>query len=136
MLIPHATANRLSKIAARLESAHDGEILAAARMLVKQLGGHGLRIADVIERGVSGGSAGYRVVTPNMGASPSPPFATHHAMIDALLRDPLFAGRYATPTTLRSLLKLRKAHSVGAVEMSWIDGLLQKARDLRAGRAA
>lgn len=136
MTISVDNAARLSKIAARLESAHDGEILAAARMLVKQLGGHGLRIADVIERGVSSGNAGYRVPPQKMGTAPSPPFATHVPKIDALLHDPIFAGRYATPTTLRSLLKLRKAHSVGSVEMSWIDGLMEKARDLRAGRAA
>ncbi|WP_313228600.1 hypothetical protein [Sphingobium yanoikuyae] len=136
MLIPNATANRLSKIAARLESAHDGEIVAAARMLVKQLGGHGLRIADVIERGVSGGNVGYRVPHPNMGAAPSPPFATHVPKIDALLHDAIFVSQYATPKTLRSLLKMREARHIDPVEMSWIDGLLQKVRDLRAGRAA
>jgi hypothetical protein len=129
-------AARLGKIAARLESAHDGEILATARMLVKQLGGHGLRIADVVERGISGGNAGYRVPPPNMGAAPSPPFATHVPKIDALLHDAIFVGQYATPKTLRSLLKMREARHIDPVEMGWIDGLLQKVRDLRAGRAA
>src|SRR5690606_6806797 len=102
-------AAQLGKIAARIESSHDAEALTAARMLVKRLGGHGLRLADVVERGISGAIAGDCQSTPAFRARSSPPFATHHAKIDALLSDPYFAGEYATPKTLRTLLKIRKA---------------------------
>lgn len=41
--------HRLSSIAARLQSEHDGEVLSAARHLTRALDRHGLRISDIIQ---------------------------------------------------------------------------------------
>ncbi len=136
MTISVDNAARLGKIAARLESAHDGEILAAARMLVKQLGGHGLRIADVIERGIAGGKPGNFHWSNTFQANPSPPPATHRVKIDAMLRDPKFMGEYLTRRSVDRLRSLYRADILDPINMSWVDGLMEKARDLRAGRAA
>lgn len=42
--------SRLSAVASRLQSDHDGEVVSAGRMLVRLLGKHNLCIADVVER--------------------------------------------------------------------------------------
>lgn len=127
---------QIGKIAARIESTHDGEALAAARMLVKRLGGHGLRLADVVERGVSGGKPAQPFNPLHSFRASYPPFPAHWTKIDALLDDPTFMGEYLTRRSLDRLQALRRAATIDAVTMSWIDGLLEKARELRAGRAA
>lgn len=126
----------IGKIAALIESTNDGEALCAARMLVKRLGGHGLRISDVIERGVSG------VNEPDYGCASvfrsrsSPPSAHHRTKIDALLNEPAFMWAYLTRKSLSRLQSLYRAPHVDSITMGWIDGLLEKAREMRAGRAA
>lgn len=45
-----AEVSRLSAVASRLQSDHDGEVVSAARTLVRLLGKHNLRIGDVVER--------------------------------------------------------------------------------------
>lgn len=42
--------HKISAIAARLQSEHDGEVLSAARLLTRALDRHGLRIGDVMTR--------------------------------------------------------------------------------------
>lgn len=128
--------SRIGKIAARLESTHDGEVLNAARMLARILGGHGLRLADVVERGLD------VEVQSNFGCSdefrrnPSPPPATHRPKITALLADVKFMGYYLTRRSVKRLQSLYHADLLDPINMSWIDGLLEKAREYRAGRAA
>ena len=127
---------RISKIASRMESPHDGEALNAARMLIKHLGGHGLRISDVVERGISGGNSSYLLDSASCRRAASPPFPHHRTKIDALLNDPTFMGEYLTRRSLSRLQSLRLAPHLDSVTMAWVDGLVQKARDLRVGRAA
>lgn len=45
-------ADLIGKIAARIDSPHDGEALSAARMTVARLDGIGLKIGDVVRLGV------------------------------------------------------------------------------------
>lgn len=42
--------HKLSAIAARLQSNHDGEVLSAARLLTRALDRHGLRIGEIVQR--------------------------------------------------------------------------------------
>lgn len=42
--------NKLSAIAAHLQSNHDGEVLSAARLLTLALDRHGLRISEIVQR--------------------------------------------------------------------------------------
>lgn len=137
-MIAHTSldAARIGKIASRMESPHDGEALNAARMLIKYLGGHGLRISDVVERGISGGNSSYLLDPASCRRAASPPFAHHRTKIDALLSDPAFMAEYLTRRSLSRLQSLRFAPHLDGATMAWIDGLVQKARDLRAGRAA
>lgn len=127
---------RIGKIASRMESPHDGEALNAARMLIKHLGGHGLRISDVVERGISVGLPRFSATGDEFRRQSSPPFPHHRTKIDALLSDPAFMGEYLTRRSLSRLQSLYRAPYVNAITMGWIDGLMEKARDLRAGRAA
>jgi len=129
-------AAQLGKIAARIESSHDGEALAAARMLVKRLGGHGLRLSDLIERGVNAANPGFSLSAGPRRPKPSPPPAAHRVKIDALLGDAMFAADYLSRRSVRTLRTMRQANYLDPVEMSWIDSLLEKARDLRGGRCA
>lgn len=131
-----ADAARIGKIAALIESTNDGEALSAARMLVKRLGGHGLRLSDVIERGISGGNAGLHFGSDDFRRYSSPPATHHRTKIDALLGFPAFIGEYLTRRSMSRLASLRQAPHVDAVTMDWIDGLLEKAREMRSGRAA
>jgi len=50
-------ADLIGKIASRLESPHDGEVVNAARLAVNRLGSLGLRIGDVMRQGVFAASA-------------------------------------------------------------------------------
>lgn len=131
-----AQAARIVKIAARIDSPHDGEVLNAVRLLLKQLGGHGLRISEVIERGVSGGNRGHLFAPVHSPHRPSPPAPTHRTKIDALLADPAFMGEYLTRRSLVRLRSLRVAQCVDTITMAWIDGLLLKARQMQEGRTA
>jgi len=127
---------QLGKIAARIESSHDGEALAAARMLVKRLGGHGLRLSEIVERGINAANAGFSLGPAHPRPRPSPPPATHRVKIDALLDDAIFTGDYLTRRSINTLRAMRKANYLDPIETSWVDGLLEKARDIRAGRRA
>jgi hypothetical protein len=71
-------ADLIGKIAARLDSPHDGEVLNAARMTVARLGNMGLKIGDVVRHGVFSAS------TPaNANAAPAPvrPMRPHQRTI-------------------------------------------------------
>ncbi|EZP72341.1 hypothetical protein BV96_01774 [Sphingomonas paucimobilis] len=127
-------AAQLGKIAARIESSHDAEALTAARMLVKRLGGHNLRLADVVERGIAGGKPGNFDWTVVFRSQPSPPPATHRVKIDAMLRDPRFMGEYLTRRSVDRLRSLYRADFLDPINMQWIDGLMEKAREMREGR--
>jgi len=131
---PMINAAQLGKIAARIESIHDGEALAAARMLVKRLGGHGLRLPDIIERGVSGGGTGGFVGASAFQPRQSPSRFTHRTKIDALLSDVHFLGEYLTRRSVSRLQSLYRADHLDPANMSWVDGLLEKAREMREGR--
>ncbi len=51
--IPDADRRRLAGVASRMASDHDGEALNATRLAVRTLARFGLRIGDVIDRGVA-----------------------------------------------------------------------------------
>ena len=126
-------AAQLGKIAARIESTHDGEALNAARMLVKRLGGHGLRIAEVIERGVSGGNAGNFDWSKLFTAKPSPPSIQHKIMIDEMLADMAFVGEHLTRRTHDRLMTLWYARDLDDANAAYVENWHAK---YRAGRAA
>jgi hypothetical protein len=71
-------ADLLAKIAARMESPHDGEVLTAARMTVARLGNMGLKIGDVVRLGVFSASG-----PANANAAPEPvrPMRPHQRTI-------------------------------------------------------
>ncbi|WP_454888680.1 hypothetical protein [Sphingobium indicum] len=123
----------MGKIAARIESPHDGEALAAARMLIKRLGGRGFRIAEIIEGGLVAADASHRPKSPRFSQKPSPPPRPHRVKIDALLGDALFTSEYLTRRSVRSLKTMRQADYLDPIEMSWVDSLLEKAREMRGG---
>lgn len=128
-------AAQIGKIAARIESSHDGEALTAARMLIKRLGGHGLRLADVVERGISGRNGGDFDWSLFFTAKPSPPPASHRLKIDALLGDVKFVGEYLTRRSVDRLRSLYMADFLDPINMQWVDGLMEKAREMREGSA-
>ena len=117
-------AAQLGKIAARIESSHDAEALTAARMLVKRLGGHGLRLADVVERGISGGNASEFDWSSIFASPPSPPVPTHRVKIDALLGDVRFMGEHLTRRSVDRLRSLYMADFLDPINMQWVDGLV------------
>ncbi len=49
-LITAPEVQKISAIAARLQSDHDGEVLSAARLLTRALDRHGLRIGEIVTR--------------------------------------------------------------------------------------
>lgn len=127
-------AAQLAKIAARIESSHDGEALTAARMLIKRLGGHGLRLSDVVERGISRRNAGDFDWASIFAPPPSPRVPTHRVKIDALLGDVKFMGEHLTRRSVDRLRSLYMADFLDPINMSWVDGLLERAREMREGR--
>lgn len=136
MALFQTDAAQIGKIAALMESAHDGEALNAARMLVKRLGGHALRIADVIERGLK------PEFEPNCDSAiyswprRSPQAAPHVAVVDALLAGLHFRAECMTHRSASFLGGIRNTPSLTPAQQEWLDDLVAKAARLRAARAA
>ena len=129
-------AAQLGKIASRIESSHDGEALTAARMLIKRLGGHGLRLADVVERGLRPDLQPVGTIYAYEWPEASPQPAPHVAVVNSLLDDLHFRAECLTHRSTEFLAGIRYARRLTAAQQEWLDDLVAKAERLRAKRAA
>ena len=105
-------------------------------MLIKRLGGHGLRLADVVERGIPPEKTKLSDWLADVPAYRSPPTPTHRVKINALLSDVRFMGEYLTRRSVGRLQSLYMADFLDPINMQWVDGLMEKARAMKSGGVA
>jgi hypothetical protein len=121
--IDPAKVKTLGAIAARLGSNHDGEILAAANMLGKEFAKNGLRIDEVVVRGLT---------PPQLPPPPVPPRRNRPAGIaehvvragNCLMRAHLFS-----PKELKFLREIRDFRRPSHKQKDWLDALYERLYD-------
>lgn len=119
---------RLMAIAGRLSSTHDGEIVNAARMLVRRLSRNGVTLGEVVENAAVAArltdDAYVADGWPDSGPAPS-----HVSRIDALLA--VQRRSLMTRRTKALLRVLRNEATLSADETRWLDALQHR---VTAGR--
>lgn len=129
-MIDAVSSQRLANIAARLASDHDGEVLNAARLLVRGLADHGMTITDLFEsRGPSEVRGRYPAPSPTRDGDGAglPP---HVPKIDELL-NPRW-GMLRSHRTEKLLSSMRLTATITADEQRWLDALHARMVRLRS----
>ena len=117
--IDFAEAKRAGAIADRLLSDHEGEVLAAANMLAKALGKHGLRIGEVIERGLH----------PPQLPPPPPPVDLRRRRSTGVAAHVVRAGNCLmrahlySPKELKFLREIRNYRTPSGKQVDWLHAL-------------
>lgn len=129
-MIDAVTSQRLANIAARLAPDHDGEVLTAARLLVRGLADHGMTITDLFEsRETYDVRERYpaRSSTRDGDCVGLPP---HVPKIDELL-GPRW-GMLRSHRTEKLLTSMRLMTTITADEQKWLDALYARMVRLRS----
>lgn len=121
--LPSSAIDRLAAIAARTASEADGEALSAARLLTRELAKAGLRIDDVIRRGVGG--------PPLPPSSPSPTTRAAEDHRD-LAADALNTPLLFNASELAFIRSMRDAPRASEKQRSWLASLAARSRNYRS----
>ena len=112
--------NKLSAIAARLQSNHEGEVLNAARLLTRALDRHGLRIAEIVQRAFEPAPEAPK---PKRTRKPKPPQWKLDAIACLAMPDGFWTSNQAD-----FLLNVRSMTlSPSAKQLEYLAGLLRRA---------
>ena len=126
-----ATRQRMANIAARLASDHDGEVLNAARLLVRAVTAEGMTIADLLAPPPATVDYARSWGFSSNGGKGCPP---HVAKIDQLLD--LRWAMLRSHRTDKLLRTMRLAATLADDEQEWLDALFAKMVRLRSKAVA
>ena len=126
-LIDHREARKIAGIAGMITSPHDGEALSACRILTKALDRHGLRVGDVVERGLRplpvSSSHNWH------GPAPVTPLRPHQRLVAECLA----WGAFVTNWEMTFLRSIADERVLTDRQMDKLNAIVRKVRQLRAG---
>lgn len=134
-MIDDTTRIRLNRIAGMLASEHDGEVVNAARTLIRSLGSIGIRPEEMFQAAAAPAKKSFADLVDQAMRDgilrPAPPPGPHATEIDELLD---FRWRMTlTPKSQRLLITLRRQASLSPDEWAWLNDMRAKLDRLRQG---
>ena len=118
VVLDPAEVHKISSIASRMQSDHDGEALSAARMTCRVLDKHGMRIGDVLAYALRREQAP-RPVRPE----PARPRSSHVTMVQRCLRFPNLFNQVET----KFLVDVGHLRSLSSKQTEWLNRLFERA---------
>lgn len=120
VVLDPAEVHKISAIASRMQSDHDGEALNAARMTCRALDKHGLRIGDVLAYALRREPAPAR---PASRPEPARPRSSHITMVQRCLSSPNLFNQVET----KFLIDVGRLRSLSHKQREWLNRLFERA---------